>query len=433
MPSISKIRLTNVVYEDGMKRYQDEEFIFDGHNGAIVLENGGGKTVFIQTVLQCMLPKTSLAGRHIKDTLQLEVAPAHIGIEWIINENPRHYAVTCVTLHLGSKGTVEALRYVHEYYGNSDHALSHIPFVKKTEDSVRPADRGEMLDYYNGMKNSHPNLAHTFDTDRDYKFFLEEKFNIIADEWESIVKINSSEGGIEAYFEACKSANDLFDRLLIPTVESSIMNYDAKRFANTFELERSNFRELQNLLRLIEENQEIEQQLSSYVEVFIGLDQSETTFAAEKGYARAVYEWLETEIHRLNEGIAETEQQVVQLQKQRDEHTFKEQSFALRNEEARLSSMQTSYQRSVGELAKVEEDLKRITDEHDSLAFAQLQRLCEEKEQLCAAQQQLLHSLDAEEDVNALLQSFKVASGKLHGGFQNQLNKIEDEKNKLTS
>ncbi|WP_273129376.1 hypothetical protein [Bacillus weihaiensis] len=51
MPSISKIRFTNVVYEGGAKRYNDDIFLFDSHNGAILLENGGGKTVFIQTAI----------------------------------------------------------------------------------------------------------------------------------------------------------------------------------------------------------------------------------------------------------------------------------------------------------------------------------------------------------------------------------------------
>ena len=72
MPTISKIRFTNVVYEDGMKRYNDEIFKFDGYNGAILLENGGGKTVFIQTALQAIIPHTNLSERKIKQTLQLD-------------------------------------------------------------------------------------------------------------------------------------------------------------------------------------------------------------------------------------------------------------------------------------------------------------------------------------------------------------------------
>ena len=38
MPAISKIRFTNAIYDNGDKRYNDEIFEFDGHNGAILLE-----------------------------------------------------------------------------------------------------------------------------------------------------------------------------------------------------------------------------------------------------------------------------------------------------------------------------------------------------------------------------------------------------------
>ena len=100
MPSISKIRFTNVVYENGNKRYNNEVFQFDGQNGAIILENGGGKTVFIQTAIQSVLPHAEVAERKIKNTLSLENSPAHIAIEWILNESPRRYALTAVTLFI---------------------------------------------------------------------------------------------------------------------------------------------------------------------------------------------------------------------------------------------------------------------------------------------------------------------------------------------
>lgn len=61
MPTIARIRFANVVYENRQKRYNDETFTFDGHNGAILLENGGGKTVFVQTLLQAVIPHLSLS------------------------------------------------------------------------------------------------------------------------------------------------------------------------------------------------------------------------------------------------------------------------------------------------------------------------------------------------------------------------------------
>lgn len=83
MPAISKIRFTNVIYENGGKRYNDDIFQFGGYNGAILLENGGGKTVFVQAALQAVLPHYDLGERKIRDTLSLEGNPCHIAIEWI--------------------------------------------------------------------------------------------------------------------------------------------------------------------------------------------------------------------------------------------------------------------------------------------------------------------------------------------------------------
>ena len=152
MPSISKIRFTNVVYEGGSKRYNDDIFVFEGNNGAILLENGGGKTVFIQTVLQAILPHSDLAERKIKDTLSLEGNPAHIAVEWILNERPRRYALTAVTLFLVN-GKLDSYRYVYEYGSGDSNSIENIPFVRNISNgNKRPAGREEMNDYYQYMQ-----------------------------------------------------------------------------------------------------------------------------------------------------------------------------------------------------------------------------------------------------------------------------------------
>ena len=120
MPTISKIRFTNVVYENGDKRYNDEIFLFDGQNGAVVLENGEGKTVFIQTALQAIIPHVQVANRKMKDTLRLDEGPAHIAIEWIVSEKPRRDALTCVTLYM-TKESLDSLKYVDEYSSENAH------------------------------------------------------------------------------------------------------------------------------------------------------------------------------------------------------------------------------------------------------------------------------------------------------------------------
>lgn len=303
MPSISKIRFTHVLYEGGNKRYNDEVFLFDGHNGAIVLENGGGKTVFIQTALQAMLPHTDLAGRKLKDTLLLENGPAHVAIEWILNDKPRRrYAVTCVSLFLNASG-IDSFRYAYEYGEHDDHGLDYIPFVKEYMGRNRPADKGEMQEYYSGMAQRFPLTARTFSTIKEYKAYLEESYHIIASEWEAVAKINSSEGGIESFFDECKSTSQLFDRLLIPTVEETMEGFEQGSFAGLFESHREEFKRYKELKEQIGENKLILQELSEYVRLYEGLHQAEEDFDRVRAEAKAYRRLTE-----LQHGEQKTEQ-----------------------------------------------------------------------------------------------------------------------------
>ena len=53
------------------------------------------------------------------------------------------------------------------------------------------------------------------DTLQAYQKYLEEHFKIIPAEWGKIAAINEVEGGVEAYFENCRTTNELVDRLLL--------------------------------------------------------------------------------------------------------------------------------------------------------------------------------------------------------------------------
>ncbi|MDE5416054.1 hypothetical protein [Alkalihalobacterium chitinilyticum] len=295
MPSISKIRFTNVVYEGGGKRYNDDIFLFDSHNGAILLENGGGKTVFIQTAIQAILPNVELAERKMKDTLSLESSSAHIAIEWIINERPRRYGLTAVTLYMAKEG-LKSYRYTYEYSDGDKHRIEKLPFIVSMADGkVRPANRDEMNDYYTTMKANHPLTAHTFDTVKSYHQHLEERFKIIASEWKKITVINSSEGGVESFFDGCKTTSQLVDQLLIPTVEEALAGKGSSDFVQTFEKQREHFKAHKRLRRVIEENRQVEKQIAGYVSSFEHVDQAEKRLEEQKIKAKALYQFTQQE------------------------------------------------------------------------------------------------------------------------------------------
>jgi hypothetical protein len=429
MPTICKIRFTNVIYEDGNKRYNDEIFSFHGHNGAILLENGGGKTVFIQTALQAVLPHTDLAERKIRNTLQLEEAPAHIAIEWILNEAPRRYALTCVSLFLTKNG-LDSYRYVHEYGENDAHAIEHVPFTKETRGKIRPAERGEIQEYYQAMAQSQLN-AKTFSTIRDYKAYIEETYHIIPKEWESIVKINSSEGGVENFFDECKTTNQLFDRLLIPAVEDAMIGYNAESFAETFEKHRSSFKQYKQLKEKIEENKRIQQALDTYVKQFESMHQHENMYLHTRQKAKAymeqaVQEKKETEVqlHRL-------EKDLEILERERAQYKQKEALFEIAVEQQKLSELLEQYREHEGQYEELLANLFHCEKRYYSLRLAEYKQKYETAEGEMKVYEEELRHLDEQQDTTDLLDQLTQIRQELHGYFLERRNQFKEKEDGL--
>ncbi len=267
MPTIARIRFANVVYENRQKRYNDETFKFDGHNGAILLENGGGKTVFVQTLLQAVIPHLSLAGRKIKDTLVLAQSSAHIAVEWILHEHPRVYGLTVITLFL-KNDELHSYKYTYRYTADDKHGIDQLPFtVRDALGRQRPATAEEMHDYYIKM-NERSVSAKLFTDISDYTKYLETNFKIVNEEWSSLATINSGEGDVAKFFEACKTTNDLVNKLLIPTVLLAMNSEDKASFTKMFEEKRTNLKKSKQLKRQINENQAVEAEISKMMSIY---------------------------------------------------------------------------------------------------------------------------------------------------------------------
>ena len=202
MPSISRIRFTNVVYDNGKKRYIDTTFRFDGFNGILLLENGAGKTVFVQTLIQAVLPRKTVANRKIQETLQLSNTTAHIAVEWILEDRPRRYALTAVSLFRNSKDVLASQEFACEYPAQDPNSIEKLPFVREDNGHTRPATKEEMATYFRRIAEQNMS-AHFFsenDSLQGYGHYIEEHFRIIPAEWNKIAAINETEGGVEAFF-----------------------------------------------------------------------------------------------------------------------------------------------------------------------------------------------------------------------------------------
>ncbi|RYL91667.1 hypothetical protein [Sporolactobacillus sp. THM19-2] len=423
MPTISKIRLTNVIYEEGNKRYNDELFLFDGHNGAILIENGGGKTVFIQTVLQAILPHTDLADRKIKNTLMLNDAPAHIAIEWVIHERPRRYVVTAVSLFM-VKNSLDSLRYVYEYNENDPNGIEHIPFVREIKGGQRPAERVEIQDYYSGMNERTPS-AQTFKTIKEYRAFLEDQYNIISSEWESVVKINSSEGGVEAFFDECKTTNQLFDRLLIPTVEDSIVGHDRHLFSGLFEEQLASLRNYKRLNETLEENKEISAELETYSNTCEKLHGMQADYDRTRSRAKGIWNELVREQHHWERNQEKTNKDFQNWQADSHTHQVKVDSCTIFTERLALDDCVSHLNQVRSALAGTQDALRKTSQEYYTLKWARAKKEKQEQEEALSLYQHQLDQYDRKEDVHVLNEQLIHAKRELLGCYEKEFETLE--------
>ncbi|AOV08748.1 hypothetical protein [Sporosarcina ureilytica] len=420
MPTISQIRLTNVVYEDGQKRYNDDLFKFDGYNGALVLENGGGKTVLIQTLLQAVIPHTNLGERKIRDTLKLE-GPAHIAIEWIHSDRPRRYVVTAVSLFI-SDNKVDSYRYVYEYGASDANGIEMIPFAR--DDGKRPAERFEINDYYKKMVQQSP-LAQTFETIKSYRHFLEEKYHIISDEWDSIVTINQDEGGIERFFDSCKTERHLYDRLLIPTVEKSIAGFDQNRFADIFEERQKSFKLYKELRAQIAEYEAIEGELTAYVNANEVLYKKEERYEKSKAVTKGVYVLAKNLCRETEQEIAHLEQMVEALKIEKEALEARQDAFLIRKKEEELKVEQDQLQELEEERDRIQENIHRLKKRYYSLMFAQQKTNIRVQTELASHFEDEIEKHDEESGTSDLSDDLHTVYRELSGYFTEQQEKME--------
>ncbi|MCH4178535.1 MAG: hypothetical protein LKF47_01535 [Megasphaera sp.] len=416
----------NVVYDNGNKRYIDTTFRFDGFNGILLLENGAGKTVFVQTLIQAVLPRKTVAQRKIQETLQLNNNIAHIAVEWILEDQPRRYGLTAVSLFMNNRDTLSSQEFAMEYGANARERLDTLPLTKQEKGHKRPATKEEMAAYFRGIA-AHSMTARFFsenDTLTEYGKYIENHFKLIPSEWNKIAAINESEGGVEAYFESCRTTNDLIDKLLIPTVEEGCADTNGRKegngFAELFESQRDHFKQQLVLQQRIEEMKGIISELSEYTEVQHVQYEAEQKLLTVNRQLKALYVQTENAWGQRKEQQRLYEEQAERLQREKRENCRQLEACGVAEREA-------AYQEKQAVLATVQTG--REAAEADCLAaiteLNNLQLSCYKKQHQQAAQgaamaQQALGELACDTETQALEKQLQDNSAFLHYWFSEE-------------
>lgn len=423
MPVISKIRLTNVIYEDGGKRFNDELFRLDGHNSAFILENGGGKTVLIHTVLQAILPHTHLGERKIKETLQLDNAPAHIGIEWVYNDRPRRYVTTAISLFL-QNNQLHSHKYVYEYEEGNKNSLEQMPFSRKTNEKERPATRDEISDYYSMMKQQ-SRYAHTFDTISSFHDFIERNYDIVKNEWESIVKINRDEGGIEGFFQHCKTTTDLYDRLLIPTVEDSIAGHTKDMFANMFEKQRDVLKAYRNLKNTIKENKKIQIELTKYVAQYEQFSKQKEIYEQIRAQAKGLFILLNNEEQTFHHQQQENDNAWDKWHEQNKQLHIEHHSLEIAKQRVIKNELEHTHINLNTTIDKIMQDRTLKETQYATLQYGELSNVLQTETQLLNDINIKINEQHQTKEVDDLKATLEIENAKLYGYYVSAIDELE--------
>lgn len=426
MPSISRIRFCNVIYENGGKRYNDETFFFDGHNSAFLLENGGGKTVFIQTALQAIIPHTTMAQRKIKDTLSLENAPAHIAIEWIINDRPRRYAMTAVSLYI-ENNALNSLKYTYDYDAQDGQNIEAVPFsIPLSEGRSRPATRGEIADYYAKMNRGSAH-ANVFTTLQSYEKFIENTYKIIPSEWRKVATINSGEGNVDEFFAKCKTTEQLLSNLLIPVVEEAIEGDHTTGFVETFERQRNHFKKNRILQEKIEQSRLIKEEIDAYVAVFKDYHQEEENLRQLKGEAKTITNYVKNQLANKAGALDINEANQQQLKKDSRAYEQEQKSFDLCLLEEQLETLKQKQANHRQKLDAQSQRYEAMAARKQNIEITALGKALNDVENQLMHLRQELDGIDNTYEIKDVKQQLAENSSHIKGQFVYELALIERE------
>lgn len=234
MPAISRIRIVNFSYNNGRRRIADQTFsmYFDGkpQDTLLNLENGGGKSVLVQLIMQPVLPLVAMNGRKIDGYFSKTGDPAYILLEWKLDES-EDFLTTGIALCPGENveeggGNMRYFTFTTQYgrYGNEEYDIANLSLSEQNGRQFRFVTYRASMELIKSLQKRFPAKVHYYHSDEVNDYYSElREFGISREEWQRVVApINNHEGGVKDLFENYKTTDKLLDEMLISTIDRAI-------------------------------------------------------------------------------------------------------------------------------------------------------------------------------------------------------------------
>lgn len=214
MARISKIRFINFTYNDNRHIYDETLDFYKGEDTLLNLQNGGGKTVLVQMMMQPIVPKQRLKDRVFKSYFSNTKAPVYIMIEWILDGEQKKVMTGIGIKRILGKNiedegdSIKVVTFISEYQSQSEFDIKNIELLEESNGIVRLIDFEKVLkNISNGEKEEKNVWLFRWDLAEDKKEYARRlaAYKIHHMEWKNLmVKINEAEAGLNSFLMTAK-------------------------------------------------------------------------------------------------------------------------------------------------------------------------------------------------------------------------------------
>ncbi|MGM0860677.1 MAG: hypothetical protein ACQEWH_08145 [Bacillota bacterium] len=356
MPRLTKVRMTNIQLDEGKKIISNSLWEPNAKDALFILENGGGKTSFIQLVTQTILPNSNLSKRLLKEVVY-KGTTGHIMTEWKLDGKNLPYEYLCLgfTFMNGEIKTEELnyFTYLFTYNSGDTFNINTLPTIEN--------GKVTRLTAYRKFLRQHD--IRLFDVNRDYKKELK-RFHLLEEEWKMIQKINGDEGGVDNYFKTASSTYDLLVKLFVPEVENIIFDSEEKKkeIQTYFKEYSKNLLSIPDMKRDLEDFQRIKNCAEDMVKAVENFQVKKKSFMETQKHVVTLKKSIEFQIADKKEKIDILTEDIKKNQSLMNEADWKIDSYKSHILKRQIKEKET-------ELAGVENEVKMKTEQLEQAQY----------------------------------------------------------------
>jgi hypothetical protein len=237
MPRIKTVRVINAQFNDGQGIYENFKMNLEGHSTIYELPNGGGKTVLLLLLMQCVIPNASLDKKKPFKFMMTggdEKRTTHVIIEWELDDGVDNYKYLLTGFCAKKRANdsedsqsenIKKFNYTIRYSEANEYDICNIPLCETNDDGGLKvtkdyADTLSMLKLLEKSNDSRYRVQ-VFEKQGLYKEKIK-KLNLIESEFELIRQVNQRENYLKDYFRGFVSSKKLIQDLLIATIDNCL-------------------------------------------------------------------------------------------------------------------------------------------------------------------------------------------------------------------